>query len=142
MSKEPREQVTQLGQLDLYLPFPRVSAAGENIQNELGPIDDFDVRHLGDRSCLCGSKILVENDQVGALLERAHHHLFQFPFAEHVPFVALLGALDDTVEHANAGRFGQLTQLFQVLFLLGATSGRCAHQNCGFRAGGYRMVSR
>ena len=123
MSGEPRQQIPELGQLDLHLAFPRVRPSGKNIQNELGAIDDFEIGHLGNGPGLRRGEILVEDHEVGALLKRAHHDLFQFALPEQIPLVALMGALRNSIQDANAGGFGQFIQFFQVLFLFGVTLG-------------------
>ena len=76
MSGQSRQKIPKLGQLHLNLPFTGVRTSGENIQNELGAIDDFrSVTSEMARAC-AGREILVEDHEVGSFLKRAHHNLF------------------------------------------------------------------
>ncbi len=57
-----------MGQLHLDLSILSVSPLGEDVQNQLGPIQDPELGAIGDRRHLPGGKILVEDDQVDPLL--------------------------------------------------------------------------
>ncbi|MMZ67042.1 hypothetical protein D1872_295840 [compost metagenome] len=41
VSGQPWQQIAQLGQLYLDDPFPRIGALRENVQNQLGTVDNF-----------------------------------------------------------------------------------------------------
>lgn len=136
MPGQSRQKIPKLSQLYLNLAFAGMGAPGENIQNELRAIDYFEIRHLGNGAGLRRGEILVEDHEVGSLLERAHHNLFQFAFSEQVSLESFVGALGDSIQHADPGRFGQFIQFFQMLFLLGVTPGSRADQNGGFAPSG------
>jgi hypothetical protein len=43
VSRKPGQQVVQLGEFHLELPFPAASPAGEDIEDDLGAIDDLQI---------------------------------------------------------------------------------------------------
>ena len=47
-SSQSRQPVVELGQLDLQLPLPGSRTAGEDIQDELGSVDDLAIECLFD----------------------------------------------------------------------------------------------
>ena len=136
MPGQSRQKIPKLSQLHLNFAFTGMGAPGENIQDELRAINHFEIRDLGNGASLRRGEILVEDHEVGSLLERAHHHLFQFAFSEQVSLEPFVGALGDAIQHADPGGFGQFFQLFQMFFLLGMTSGSRADQNGGFAPSG------
>ena len=62
---EPGQHVFQLGELDLKLAFAGAGVAGEDIQNELGPVDDTTGQLPFKIAQLRRSKVVVEEDEVG-----------------------------------------------------------------------------
>src|SRR3989304_3388426 len=68
MAGEAREQILELGQLDLELPLPRSGALGENIQNEPGPINHLSAKGGFEISLLGTGQVIVEDDKIHALL--------------------------------------------------------------------------
>ena len=136
MPGQSRQKIPKLSQLHLNFAFTGMGAPGENIQDELRAINHFEIRDLGNGAGLRRGEILVEDHEVGSLLERAHHHLFQFAFSEQVSLEAFVGALGDAIQHADPGGFGQFIQFFQMLLLLGVTPGSRADQNGGFAPSG------
>ena len=111
MPGQSRQKIPKLSQLHLNFAFTGMGAPGENIQNELRAIDHFQVRHLGNGAGLRRGEILVEDDEVGSLLERAHHNLFQFALPEQVSLVPFVSALGDSIQHADPGGLSQFIQL-------------------------------
>ncbi len=63
---KPRQQVIQLRQFHLQAAFASARARGENIQDELGAVDDFGVQRLFQVALLGGGEVVVEDDHVGA----------------------------------------------------------------------------
>ena len=63
---QPREQVVQLRELDLGLGLCRPGTGGEDVENHLGPVEDFQIRERGHRLNLGRRKIAVENQRIFA----------------------------------------------------------------------------
>ena len=63
---QPRQQVVQLGEFHLQAAFPGVGARGEDIENQLGSIDDFRVERLFQVALLGGSQVVVEDHDIHA----------------------------------------------------------------------------
>ena len=61
---EPRQQVFQLGELDLQLAFARPRAPREDVEDELRPIDDLAADRLFDVAQLRRRQLIVEDDDV------------------------------------------------------------------------------
>ena len=58
---QPRQQILQLRQLDLPLPFPRARAPREDVENQLRAIDDFATDPLFNLTKLRRRQLVVEN---------------------------------------------------------------------------------
>ena len=61
---EPRQQVLQLRQLHLQLAFARSRAPGEDVENQLRPIDDLAADRFLDLPQLRRRQLVVEDDDV------------------------------------------------------------------------------
>ena len=59
------QQVLELGQLDLDLALVRPCASREDVENQLRPVDDLDVRRLGDGPGLSRSQVAIDDDEIG-----------------------------------------------------------------------------
>ncbi len=64
MPGKPGQHVIQLRQLHLKLAFPAARAAGKNIKDELGAVNDLQVDDLLKIAELRGGKVVVKNHQV------------------------------------------------------------------------------
>ena len=58
---QPGQQIIQLRQLDLQLAFAGSRAPGENVQDELGPVEDLHVQRFFQIALLRGRQLLVED---------------------------------------------------------------------------------
>src|SRR5205807_6578213 len=59
---EPRQQVFQLGELDLQLAFARAGATGEDVEDQLRAIDDLAAHLFLDVAKLRRRQLVVEDD--------------------------------------------------------------------------------
>src|SRR6185369_14161944 len=72
VSRQPRQEVLELGELDLQLPFDALRALREDVEDELAPVDHANRRLASRRrveaalevSLLGGAQRIVEDDQV------------------------------------------------------------------------------
>ena len=63
---EAGDQVAQLGQFDLKAAFDGPGALGEDIEDELGAVDDADAQKVLEGASLGGGEVVVEDGQAGA----------------------------------------------------------------------------
>src|SRR5262249_44321511 len=74
---EPRKQVLELRQLHLDLPLPRLGAPREDVQDELGAIEDLEVGRLRDGARLRGRQVLIDHDEVRLEPRRADDEVLE-----------------------------------------------------------------
>src|SRR4030042_6562374 len=65
LAAQARQAVAQLGQLHLELALVRPGPLGEDVEDELGPVDDLDLDLLLEVLLLGGAGVAVEDDHVG-----------------------------------------------------------------------------
>ncbi len=110
-------------------PLPAVCSPAEDVEDQLGPVDDFEVRHGRDRSGLRGRKVLIEDEEIHPVLKRLDHHLLQLAASEEILGMNRLWALNNRVQHDKARGASQIRQFHQRLFLIGDTVSGDADQN-------------
>ncbi len=121
---EARHEVLELRQLDLHLAFARARAAGEDVENELGAIEDGLMRLAFEISKLGGRQLVVEDDQIGAGLVAGGAQQLDLPRTEKRGRVGL-GTLLQKAEHdLGARRIGETFELREALLGLRASAGR------------------
>ena len=100
---KPRQQIIQLRQLHLQLAFARAGAPGENIQDQLGAVDDLDVQRFFQIALLGGRQIVVE-DHHGRIVEMdLRLELVDFAGADQRGRIRPRPGLDEALGHARAG---------------------------------------
>ncbi len=103
---------------------------GENVEDQLGTVDDPQIQALSQVSGLGGGEILVEDHQVHARLEAADHQIPELSLSHHEPAVYPGAVLDDHVDDVDPGRAGQLLELCDgVLEIVGLASRRHRDQD-------------
>jgi hypothetical protein len=113
--RQPRQRVLELRELDLHLGFARSRAGGEDVEDELSPIDDARAQRLLDVVPLTRRELVVEDDQRRVLL--AHHRLELLELAlaqvrPRVRTVELLRELADDDGSRGVGEPLELAQMF------------------------------
>ena len=111
---QPRQQVLELGQLDLELAVPGRGALGEDVEDQLGAVDHAQVEALGEVARLGGREVVVEDHQVDVQLEAADHQVLELAPADHRLRVDPRPALDHVSTTLDPGRARQLAQLRRV----------------------------
>ena len=129
VSGEAWQEVPQLRELHLQLALTAVRPPAEDVENQLGPVDDLQVGHGGDGRGLRGRQILIEDEVVHPVLQGLDDDLLELATAQQVLGMQRLGPLNDRVQHHEAGRAGQFGQLRQRLFLIRVALPRHADQN-------------
>ena len=62
--RQPRQQVLEPGQLNLEPPIAAASPLGEDVEDQLGPIDDLHARLIFESATLGGLHVHIENGHV------------------------------------------------------------------------------
>ena len=89
--------------------------AGEDIEDQTGPVDNFRVEDFFQIFCLAGRKLVVENDDVYAFNQDLLAELFDFSFTDVRGRIRPVPVLNDFIDDARAGRRGQLTQFIESI---------------------------
>ena len=79
---EARQLVFQLREFDLHFSDAAVGALRENIENQLRPVNDFQLCHIADHLVLRGRQVMIEHKHIRADLKTADNQLAQFPLAD------------------------------------------------------------
>ena len=69
LAHQAGQQVFHLGHLHLELAFPAAGPLGEEVQDELGAVDDLEFGEVGDGAHLGGAELGVEDQQVRPQLQ-------------------------------------------------------------------------
>jgi len=110
---EARQEVFQLGQLHLDLALPAVSPLREDVENHLGPVDDFHFGEICQGTDLSRGQLVIEDEEVRPHLEGLDDHVRQLAPAQDVAGVPDVAILDHGVEDLDAAGTGQFLQLRQ-----------------------------
>ena len=106
-------EVLELGEFDLEFALARAGALGEDVQNEGGAVQDFEVEDPLEVAALGGGQLVVEDDGIDIRLVAERREFIGFAFAD-VGARAQLGQLLNTVgHHLRPGAGGQLGELIQ-----------------------------
>src|SRR5439155_2827477 len=96
-SDQPRQPVLELRQFHLQLAVGALRALREDVEDELGAVDDAQARRLGDVPRLRRLQVAIEDDQIGTERHRAHQDFLQFASADDGAGIDLLACLQDDV---------------------------------------------
>jgi hypothetical protein len=130
---QARQEILQLGQLDLRLALPRLRVLGEDVEDQRGAVDDLDLDDVLQGAPLGGRQLGVADDGVGALGDDDVAQFLGLARAQPGAGVRALAALDQTGEHRGAGRLGECGQFAQgVLGVLRTPLGPHAGQDDAF----------
>ncbi len=109
-----RQVVLQLGQLDLQLALGADGVLGEDVEDQLGAIDDAPVERVLERPLLNGRDLVVDDQDLGAGGGERALQLHQLALADKGARVGMgtvlheLGADYDTGGARQFAQFGQL----------------------------------
>jgi hypothetical protein len=112
---EARPHVLELRQLHLQLGFAAAGMAREDVEDELGAVDDVEVEDLFQIARLRRRQRVVEDHEVGAVVAAKRPQLVDLALADeraHVRFAALLHEVRDGL---GTGRARQQLELGQML---------------------------
>src|SRR3990172_231314 len=109
----------------------------EDVEDELCPVYDLELRYIAKLSYLRGRKLLVEDDHGSVFLEGVYDKLFYLPCAHEVLGVELLGPLAQRVKDGDIVCPGKLFQFFKGLHLRVLVPRGDAHEYGAFLRAAY-----
>jgi len=109
------QQVLLLGKLDLHTPFMGASAAGEYVQDEGGPVDDFDAKSTLQIALLGRREFVVEDGHVVPDAVAQRYHLVELSAADEVCGCRRIQALCGRGNDLGSSGARELTELGQRL---------------------------
>ena len=121
---QARQQVLQLGQLDLRLALLGLRVLGEDVEDQRGAVDDLDLDDVLEGAPLAGGQLGVADHRVGALGDDDVAQLLGLAGAEVGAGVRLRAALHESREDRRARRLGESGELaHRVVGVLGGAVG-------------------
>ena len=121
---QPREQVLQLGELDLRLALLGLGVLGEDVQDQRGPVDHLDLDDVLERTTLGWRELTVHDHGVRPRVRDQVGELGGLARAQVGTRVRVGAALQQPVEHLRARRLGQRGELAQRHLGLGGVAAR------------------
>ena len=116
---QPRQQVFQLGQLDLRLALLALGVLGEDVEDQRGPVDDLDLGALLQVAQLGRGQLTVADHRVGAGGEHHRAEVVDLAAADVGGRVGPAAPLDQPFEHLRTGGLGQRGQLGEGVLRVG-----------------------
>jgi hypothetical protein len=110
---QARQEVLQLGELDLQLAFLCARPPGKNVENQLRPVDHFPVNRILDLSQLRGCQLIVEYDHVDVHLGARRSQRHNLSGTQKGRRIGLGSLLQNAEDDNSAGRFGQACKLVE-----------------------------
>jgi hypothetical protein len=115
MSGEAGQQIIELRQLHLKPALARPGARREEIEDELGAVEDFGAEPVFEVSLLSGSQVAVEQDGVGCGGFDRSFDFGDFAGADESGGFGSVADLEDAVYDLGAGAGSKLRQFLQGL---------------------------
>ena len=110
---QAREQVLELGQLDLRLALAALGVLAEDVEDHGRAVDDLDLHDVLERTTLAGGEFGVGDDRVGADGRDDVAELLCLAAPDVGRRVGMGPALQDGVEHHGTGGLGERGELAQ-----------------------------
>ncbi len=120
-SGETRQKILQLRKLDLEAALTSSRTSRENIENQLGAVQDLAAGQLFEIAPLRRGKLVVKNQRRHVLFSALPGNLLGLPLADIEGCRGLLQFLDNGIHHLRAGSGSELTQLRQGILNVPAT---------------------
>jgi hypothetical protein len=114
-ARQPRQRVLELGELHLHLGLAAAGSRGEDVENQLGPVDDPRADDVLDVLALTGRELVVEDDERRLLLGDQRLELLDLALAEVRARVRTVELLRELADDLGTRRVGKALELAQVL---------------------------
>ena len=113
-----REVVLELCELDLQLALGAAGVLGEDVEDQLGPVDDAGGQSVLEVPLLRRAQFVVDEQRIRASIAERAGELGQLPLAHVAPLVGPSAPLNDLPDRLDAGRPRQLAELAQLLVVV------------------------
>ena len=113
LAGESRQEVLVLGELDLEAAFAGAGALGEDVDDERGAVEDFDLEGVFEGALLRWTELVVEDDEGVVETLAFGLDLRQLALADVVPGMGVLQLLDGAADDAGAGGIGEEGELIE-----------------------------
>ena len=110
----PREVVLELRELDLELSLRGDGVLGEDVENQLRPIDDARRQRVLERALLHRMKLVVDQQHLGVVISVGRLQLLELALADIPPRIGVRAPLDDLGDRCDSGRARELTELGEL----------------------------
>lgn len=116
IARQPRQQMLQLRQFDLKLPFTGPGALRENVQDQRRAIEHFALEYLFKVATLCRRQFIVEDDGVNFFALAVISKFPRFAGTDESSRHGGLEFLGSVADDLASGRNGQFSQFFERSF--------------------------
>jgi hypothetical protein len=113
--RQPWQRVLELRELHLELAVAALRPLGEDVQDQLRPIDHLQIGVLRDRARLRGRQVAIEDQGLGVELRGADQDVVELPSPHHQLRIDPLAKLEHRVDHLDAGGVRELAELSQAV---------------------------
>ncbi len=120
MPAHARQVVLELSELDLELPLGRDGVLGEDVEDQLGAVDDASGKCILERSLLDGIELVVDEQHLRAMIRVRGLQLLELPLADVAAGVGVRAALDRLRDRLDPGGARELAQLAELAFRVGS----------------------
>ena len=129
-SGQTRQQVLELGELDLPLAFPRARPAGEDVEDQLRAIDHLPLESILELAELPRRQLVIDDHHVHITLGAGRGEARHFAGADERPRVGLGALLQHAQHDRRTGGFGETRQFLHRLLRVDPANGATdeAHQ--------------
>ena len=127
---QPRQRVLELGELDRETRFVGLGVAGEDVEDQLGPVEHFDFEAFSKVASLAGMQVVIEDDDVGFVMGDEVFELLDFPLAEIRGHIRLFPPLGQAAGDPGPRRFGQAGDLVERIISFILSGKNNANENC------------
>ncbi len=117
-SPHARQVVLELGQLDLELALRAVRMLGEDVEDQLGPVDDPRLELVFQSALLRRRELVVDEERFRAGGGIRVLELRQLSFADEGAGIRPLPMLDERADGVDAGSASQLGELVELALLV------------------------
>ena len=116
----PRQVVFELRELDLELALGADGVLGEDVEDELRPVDDARLELVLERALLRRAELVVDDEHLGLRVPVGLLELLELPLADERARVGARAVLDDLGDRIDACRARELLELGDLVVCVGA----------------------
>ena len=112
---QSRAEIQQLREFHLQHRFVCSRVCGEDVEDDFAAIDDNRLHSFFEVLPLCGSEIVVENDEVGVGRLDHHFKLFNFTAAKTGGRMGMLSELNNFADNGHSSGLGETFEFVKNL---------------------------